>query len=40
VVTSYEFSNGLVEFDDFKLTRLYPGTPEYEEERALADLDD
>jgi hypothetical protein len=40
VVTSYEFSNGLIAFDDFKLTRLYPGTPEYEEERALAELDD
>jgi hypothetical protein len=31
VVTSYEFSNGLVEFDNFQLTPLYPGDPEYEE---------
>ena len=31
VVTSYEFSNGEVEFDNFKLTPLYPGDPDYEE---------
>ena len=30
VVTSYEFSNGEIEFDDFKLTPLRPGDPEYD----------
>jgi hypothetical protein len=43
VVTSYEFSNGVVEFDNFKLTPLYPGDPDYEEviqrREALAALD-
>ena len=31
VVTSYEFSNGEIEFDNLKLTPLYPGDPDYEE---------
>jgi hypothetical protein len=35
VVTSYEFSNGEMEFDNFKLTPLYPGDPEYEEEAQM-----
>jgi hypothetical protein len=35
VVSSYEFSNGLVEFDNFKLTLLLPGDPRYQEEMRL-----
>lgn len=35
VVSSYEFSNGLVEFDHFKITPLHPGDPEYDEVIAL-----
>jgi hypothetical protein len=31
VLTSYEFDEGEMEFDNFRLTRLYPGDPEYEE---------
>lgn len=31
VTTTYEFSNGEVEFDNFKFTPLYPGDPDYEE---------
>jgi hypothetical protein len=31
VLTSYEFDNGEMEFDNFKLTRIYPGDPEYDE---------
>jgi hypothetical protein len=31
VVTSYEFSNGEVEFDNFTLTPLFPGDPDYDE---------
>jgi len=35
VVSSYEFSNGLVEFDHFKITPLKPGDPEYDEVIAM-----
>jgi len=31
VVTSYEFDEGEMEFDNFRLTQLFPGDPEYEE---------
>jgi hypothetical protein len=31
VATSYEFDNAVVEFDNFELTPLYPGDPEYDE---------
>jgi hypothetical protein len=31
VATSYEFDNAEVEYDNLKLTPLYPGDPEYEE---------
>jgi hypothetical protein len=37
VATSYEFDNAVVEFDNFKLTPLYPGDPDYEEVIAMRD---
>jgi hypothetical protein len=37
VATSYEFDNGLMEYDNLKLTPLYPGDPEYDEVIQLRD---